>query len=381
MASHPAARVKEMAEQRSPSPSSGVAGWMVWVATTAAVFLLVEGFLFREGWYYKYFEPNSSAGWVELHLYWLRRFQPKGKHEVLVVGDSRIAEGFSARQATEISQKRNLYFWNMGIAGSPPRVWYYVLRDADPSRRRFEAIVLAMDHYAEEETFDSMPARLIDLNFVIARLRLADAWDFASTMKTPEQRREAVVGALLKGTVMKYDARAFLEDIRGRITKAKDWREHGLDYYLGYPGLKRDLRGLTADWQARTLHYPPGLSQADKDSIHASLMPSFPPQSGEMTRYRFEWLGRIVALYRNSPTRIIFIEMPRGPLPHPERKAPTKFLDWARTQPNVSVIDQTTFRDLETTDRFFDGMHMNRIGRTEFTARLAENVQELLPAH
>lgn len=381
MAGLSATRANGMASSKSVAMSSRPVGWLAWIAVTAAAFLIVEGFLFRLGWYYKYVEPDSSTGTVELRMYWLRRFRPAGAREILVVGDSRVAEGFSARQATEIARDQKTYFWNMGMAGAPPRVWYYVLRDADPSRRRFQAIVVALDHYAEQDLYDSMPSRLVDLNFVIARLGLADAWDFASTMKTPEQQRAAMIGALLKGTVIRQDARAFLQDIHGRIAKSKDFREHGLDYLLGYPGVDRNLVGLIADWEARTLRYPPGITEVQRESIQASLMPALPPQTGELGRYRIEWLGRILSLYRGSPTRIIFIEMPRGPLPQPDRPEPTTFVNWVRTQPNVAVVDARTFRDLETPETFLDGMHLNRTGRSQFTERFTETILDLLSRH
>ncbi len=99
-------------------------------------------------------------------------------------------------------------------------------------------------------------------------------------------------------------------------------------------------------------------------------MPDLPPHTGETTRYRMLWLGQILELYRNSPTRIVFFETSRGPLPQPERKSPRTFLGWARMQPNVIVLDQFAFRDLETPETYFDGFHLNRKGRQLFTARL-----------
>ncbi len=107
-------------------------------------------------------------------------------------------------------------------------------------------------------------------------------------------------------------------------------------------------------------------------------MPDLPPHTGETTRYRMLWFGRILELYRNSPTRIVFFETSRGPLPQPERRSPQTFLNWARTQPNVSVLDQFAFRDLETPETYFDGFHLNRKGREIFSARLAHLLAGLL---
>ena len=88
---------------------------------------------------------------------------------------------------------------------------------------------------------------------------------------------------------------------------------------------------------------------------------------GETTRYRKLWLGRILDLYKDSPTRIIFLELPRAPLPKPEGPQPAAFLQSALRRPNVSALPMGTFRDLERPEVFFDGLHLNRIGRGLFT--------------
>ena len=351
---------------------------LFWVAATLMAFLLVEAFLFRANWYYKYLEPDSSAGSVELPLYWLKRFRPNRRHEVLVIGDSRIAEGFSAPQAGDDSGRRNLVFWNMGIPGTGPRVWYYVLRDADPTRRRFQAIVIALDSYPDEDQNDSPAAHVWDINFLVARLRLNDIWDFASSMNNAENRRAAFIGATLKGTVVQRDAQDFLNGIPSRMARSKDARERGLYFLDIYGGQAGNLAGLTANWPSHTLNFPPGLSPDRQRSIHEALMPNLPAQTGETTRYRMLWLGRILALYRNSPTRIVFFESSRGPLPQPERQGPQTFLNFARRQRNVITIDQMAFRDFEKPELYFDGFHYNRDGRALFTTRFTRIMLNIL---
>ena len=343
---------------------------LLWLAVTLIAAFFAEAAIYRQGWYYKYLQPDSAAASVELPLYWLKRFRPRHAPEVLVVGDSRMAEGFSADQANLESGRRNIAFWNIGMPGSSPRIWYYFLRDADPSRQRFKAIVFALDYYNDQDQYDAQAAHLSDISFVIGRLRPTDISDFASSMKISDDRRAAFIGATLKGTVLQPDARNFLQNLSGRIARSKDARERGLGFFNGYRGNEGDLHGLSADWQTRTLHFPPNLRPEIQNSVHEVLMPDLPPNTGETTRYRMLWFGRILELYRGSPTRIVFFETSRGPLPQPERRSPQTFLNWARTQPNVIVLDQFAFRDLETPETYFDGFHLNRKGRELFTARL-----------
>jgi hypothetical protein len=341
------------------------------------LFLLVEGLIFRAGWYNKYLEPNSSAGTVESYLYWLKRF-PQGKlPEVLMVGDSRIAEGFSAPAADRASGDR-IHYWNFGLGGATPRVWYYVLRDADPTRRRFAAIVLALDQYSDQDSVDSIQDRFIDLNFVIGRLRLSDCVDFASSMKSWEYQSRSLSGCLLKGIALRRDTQEFLRHRKDRMKRANDWRANGVGYIGAYGGHAEDLRGLSADFATRTIHFPPGLDAERHDTVQDMVMRPPAPATGETTQYRKLWLGRIIDLYKESPTQIIFLELPRAPVPIPEGSQPAVFLDWALRRPHVSALPMGTFRDLERPELFYDGLHLDRVGRGIFTERIAARIPPLI---
>jgi hypothetical protein len=353
---------------------------LLWTVASLLLFLLVEGLIFRLGWYNKYLEPLSSAGTVESYLSWLKRF-PRGElPEVLVVGDSRIAEGFSAPAAGTADGNR-IRYWNFGIGGATPRVWYYELRDGDPTRRRFAAIVLALDQYSDQDSVDSIQDRFIDLNFVIGRLRVGDCGDFAASMKSPEYRARALSGCLLKGIALRRDAEEFLRRFHDRIRRAKDWRVNGLRYINAYGGHAEDLRGLSADFVNRTIHFPPGLDAERHDTVRDMVMRTPAPETGETTQYRKLWLGRIIDLYKNSPTRIVFLELPRAPLALPESPQPAAFLEWVLRRPHVSALPSTTFRDLERPEFFFDGLHLNRTGRSIFTERIAAQIPPIIGIH
>jgi hypothetical protein len=359
--------------------SIGLRAAVAWTAATALAFLLAEGLIFRSGWYYQWIEPASSAGMVEGYLHWLRE-SPRGPAaEAVVLGDSRIAHALSAPAASAASGGK-LRFWNLGIMGTLPRDWYYILRDADPTRRRFAAVVLALDQYSDEDYADTYADRVIDLNFLIGRLRLGDCWEFAASMQSPKNRAHALAGCLLKGIALRRDVRELVADWPARAARAKTWREHGLDYVNSFPGIDRDLRGLRADWDAHTIAFPQGIDEDTRASIQATVMPHWPPYSGETTRYRKRWLPRIFDLYKDSPTRVILLELPRAPLPKPESSTPRFFLSSALPRAGVVALDSGTFHDLERPEYFFDGLHLNRAGRALFSARLGREVAELVGA-
>ncbi len=378
----PGAPAESVTSALSGNPSSKVPVRLpraiAWLAWSLAAFLCVEAAFFRLPWYYRYVQSNSSTGIVESRLYWLQHVRPAQAREVLVVGDSRIAEGFSAPAAMAVARGTGLYFWNAGMASTTPRVWYYFLRDADPQRNRFPAIVLALDHYSDEDSFDSLPDRVLDLNLVIARLRYSDSLEFASSMKSRAVKQATLAGSLLKGSVIHRDLQAFLADIPKRLADAEAWRNHGLEYVNTYGGRDQNVEGLSVDWVSRAIHFPPGLDNERRDSIRVNVLTDHPSPTGDLTRYRMLWFRRILDLYRGSSTRFILIEMPRAPLPLLPNHYPTTSVDWMARQPNVTVIDASTFRDLESPETFFDGAHLNRKGRALFSPRLANLVADRL---
>jgi hypothetical protein len=235
-----------------------------------------------------------------------------------------------------------------------------------------------MDHYSDQDGTENVADRLADLNYVIGRLRLTDCWDFAQSLASPEKRRTSVTGCLFKAVTLRRDIQDLLSNPKARFAAAKDWRNNGHGYIDGYGGKPEDLAGLTADFEKRTLSFPPGAKDWQRSSALATVLPAEAAQTGELTAYRKLWLGRILDLYRDSPTRIIFLELPRAPLPTPDLKASPKFLLSVMNRPRVTVLPAATFRDLETPETFADGLHLNHVGRPIFSTRVGQKVTDIL---
>jgi len=115
-------------------------------AATAACLLLVDALLFRSGAYYDWIKPTSTAGSVVGATKLIARYFEPARRNVLVLGNSQIAEGFWASEADAATAGTGLHFLNGAIAGTDPRVWYYLLRRVDPHADRFAAIALMVDY-------------------------------------------------------------------------------------------------------------------------------------------------------------------------------------------------------------------------------------------
>lgn len=97
-----------------------VRGFYFRLLCAAALFVAVEGVVFRTGLYSRLLEPDSTAGILQSVLDDEKRRAVAGPHEVLAIGDSRM--GFQARAANEIATGTGYRFATIAMPGSTPRV-------------------------------------------------------------------------------------------------------------------------------------------------------------------------------------------------------------------------------------------------------------------
>ena len=349
----------------------------LWAALALISFFIADNLLFRIGWYTRYLEPESSAGSLESELHWLKYAPPlSSAPEVLVVGDSRVAEGFSARSA-DAAVDRRLHFWNAGLPGTTPRVWNYFLRAADPTHRRFAAVVIALDNYSDADWFAEFEDRASDQNYLVMQLGFGDCFSFAMSMRTVEAKQHALFGCFFRGIILRDDLQTFLAHPEQRISHAADWLENGLGYTNGYAGKTETLTGMKVNWGSREISFPDSVNADTRASVTRFVLREPVSQTGSLARYRRRWLGSILDLYRDSPTRVIFVQLPRGPAVDPDAAAASA-PRLPESAAHVSILPADAFTDLERPQWFADGLHLNHDGRLNFSARLAPQVEALL---
>jgi hypothetical protein len=339
-------------------------------ASAAVLFVAAEFLIFRTSFYRSALEPESYPAQVGLLLAAQRRQPPSPANAVLVLGDSRIGEGFSATIANQTAP--DLAFVNASISGSTPRSWYYVLRELDPDASRYRAIVLPLDNYRDEDGAWSWADYPIDLPIVAPALRLSDAPGFAASFHHTADRFYALRGALLQGFVYKDDLHALLANPRARFEKVAAYREHSAEWRDGYTGRPESLAGLAVDWQQRAIRFPAGLSDAQRQELSTAILRGADPQHGDTFRYRKYWLGRILERYRSKGARIVFARVPRLPVARRDpANLPSAVEQLAAQYPSSIVLDENAFAPLEQPEYFVDSLHLNARGRAIFSRELA----------
>jgi hypothetical protein len=247
---------------------------------------------------------------------------------------------------------------------------------------------MAVESYDDADKWNDEADNDADLSYVIARLRVSDLWEYTRSFHAPEQRWKAARGILLKEWVYKRDFEDLLLHPFGRIRDARLSHRDSLGWLYGYHGPPESIAGYRVDLEAKTLTAPPDADPARVDGLKARLFQPLPPETGTQSRYLKYWLGKIYERYRGSPTRLIFLRLPRGGFVRPDQpryNPHSSVRDLAAqskvtlpAKPQVILIDEHFFDSLEKPELFHDELHLNGPGMDRFSLMITQEVSRIL---
>jgi hypothetical protein len=330
-----------------------------------AAFICVDGAIFHSGLYVSILAPSSYAGRVERIVLAEKKRAPSGMKEVLVLGDSRIAEGFSATLANELGSAAGLKFVSLADPAASANTWYYMIREVDPTRQRYSAIIVPYGLGYEPNSAD--PLRI---SMTAPLLRYGDAFHFASGFQRWSGRFRAFIACILRGSAYQDDVVDLLAHpvARMRSIRQADKMHSGREY----KGRDYDLVGTSYDRATGQVTFAPKLTEAQRLAFRKSLIQPSQSDTEYSLKLQREWIPRIMDRYLHSPTAIVLTPLPRGPF--------LELAGFSRGYESVlpsSVIQRTsfslpgqTFDFLEQPEYYFDAFHLNARGRQRFTETL-----------
>ena len=341
-------------------------------------FLALDSLAFRTG-YTSILEPNSTAGYLEQFL-WNEIHRPlDGPNQVLAVGDSRV--GLKTRVADQLTPETGYTLATIAVPGTTPRCWYYMLREVDPRRDRYAAILVPFDTYNDRE-FEPVADRELDLRYLAPLLRLSDLWSFSMSYTEWPLRALAARTVLLKGMAFQQDFQAYLAHRHARQENVRLVHRLGASWIYTSVWERHNLEGIEVDWAAnRITAFPDWMDAERRRGAEDVLLRPVAPVTPSYAVYRLRWIGAIIDRYRGTRTRIFFYRLPRGPVVRPglPEDADSSVRQLAR-RPGVTLADEHTFDSLERPELFGDAMHLNEAGGIEFSRRLAQLAGKWLSA-
>jgi hypothetical protein len=341
-------------------------------------FICVDGVVFHTSLYTSILAPESYAGRLAALTGAEKDRVSSSLKEVLVLGDSRMAEGFSAAVADKLSSVDGFKFVNLAEPASAVNIWDYMLREVDPTRHRYWAIVVPYGIGFEPNSADRLR-----ISMAAPLLRYGDCFNFASAFQRWSGRFRAFTACILRGSAFQSDLVNFLEHPIGRIRSLQREPKRLQSRDL-YKGRNYDIVGTSYDPKTGQVTFPPRLSEAQREAIRDSLFKPSQSETQDFLRMQRDGIQRILNRYSASPTEIVLTPVPRGPfagLPGASMTFHAVF-PAITTQKSVFSLPDQTFDFLEKPEYYFDGFHLNAKGRQRFTETLvAELVGHLRSAN
>jgi hypothetical protein len=389
METQPDARVRDAESERTAEPerstqsnSPGPAASGRWpvltrVVLAVAIFCLFEAWIFHSSFYADLLKPGSAAGSVRTTLQVEQHRQVRDRNQVLGVGDSRMP--LWPRLTDGLRGETGYTFANIATPGTYPRDWYYMLREVDPDRNRYSAILIPMYEY-EDDDWGDQSGEEVDIHYLAPLLRLSDMFEFSMSFPTWKLRKRAMRAILLRGLTYKQDFRDLLEHQDERMRELKWTRENLAQARYDYRGPERNDVGLKVDWAAQKItNYPPGRTPAERAEFDMILLRPVGPNTGQRAAYRRLWFGRIAHYYSGTRTRLVFFRVPRGPFVRPyPTNATTSVVREMAARGDAILLDQDLLDELEHPEFFMDAVHLNAAGCERFNPILARAAARVL---
>jgi hypothetical protein len=332
-------------------------------------FICVDGVVFHSGLYVSILAPSSYAGRISRITRTEKDRAPSGLKEVLVLGDSRIAEGFSATLANELGSPAGLKFVSLAEPAASANTWYYMVREVDPTTRRYAAIVIPYGIGYEPNSAD--PLRI---SMTAPLLRYGDCFHFASGFQRWSGRFRAFFACILRGSAYQDDVVDLLAHPVARMTSIR--QADKMHSVREYKGRDYDLVGTSYDAATGQVTFAPKLTEAQRLAFRKSLIQPSQSDTEYSLKLQRDWIPRIMNRYSHSPSAIVLTPLPRGPF--------LELAGFSRGYDSVlpsSVVERTgfslpghTFDFLEKPENYFDAFHLNAKGRQKFTETLVSEV-------
>lgn len=336
--------------------------------------ILIECVIFRTSLYREWLKPNSFAGMLMLRCRLATTEKLHASKIVAVVGDSRVREGFSPKDFDLLASSSGLKALNLGVSGSTPRVWHYLLKYLDPHCNAFSSIVIALPSYADEDYGLAMSTNKQDNRLLLPILTLVDIAEFVQSFPNQSDRQDIFLSSILKFYGYRHDIQDFLSHPLKRLDECKFFREKWPESEYAYTGRDSSLAGIGIR-RNEIFGLPERMNSTERDRLHIYIFPP-PRQAARLPdEYFAKWLGLLVSRYKNSNTKIIFIRMPTLPLPVQTNNPSTILtMNLLSKEHHVIVDPADSFRSLEKPQFFYDDVHLNMVARHIFSKELTRKV-------
>ena len=353
---------------------------------SVGLFLLLDAMLFRTGLYARIEAPRTPAGSMMSIIHFTTAVAADPKRDVLVMGNSRIEYGFSVRYVDEAFPNSPYRMVLGAFPASTEEFWYYALCRIDPRRDRYAAIVIPMPGYGVPPRADDYSNHYETAQILAPIVPVARLGEFLEGFDDPGLRWRAAILALFPSHDYASDLQDFLLHPAARLRDVRERNQVGIKYLYDEDGYPTTMEDLKIDPKTNSIvKFPERFNILFQNEMNQQFVVPQPDLARQWTSrnaaYEAKWLGKIVADYKDSKTRLIFIDVPHRPVSLPAQQpipgAPDIY-QMIPSYPNVTILPQDTFEWLQRPHYFLDMNHMNVFGKKAFSVQLGQAVIDVL---
>jgi hypothetical protein len=356
------------------------------VVFSVLCFLALDNLLFRSGLYDLLVSPVTTGGKLVDMVRFNKALQTDPARDVLLMGNSRTEWGFGTGDFAQIYPHAIIRPLMGAVPGSNIEWWFYQLRAQDPHHDRYAAIVIPLDGYRAAPLAVDQQNRYDTAQVLAPIIHLRDWMNFLAHFNDPAIRARARWLAIFSSHDYSLDLQDLLLHPLARFHARQERDRIGPKWLDNWRGAPESIEALRLDpISGKPIAYPPEFNAFRKNETDAEFIRPPPglAQSWTVREADFQatWIRRIVMDYEGSRTRIIFLNIPHQPMPLPALQPIAGAPDLRSAipdAPNVVVLPEDQFTDLETPKYFVDVLHLNAAGRLLFTRRLGQTLQDLL---
>lgn len=347
-----------------PAPRTAT---LLTLSAGVVVFIALNHVIFASLLYPRWLEPQSRAG-TFVHRAWFeqRRAQGVQAREILLLGDSSMAEGFSEREARALTKDAPAIL-SRAAGGSGIAAWAHLAGAAVDAGKRYEGIVIGVKDYLFRA-----PRPMLVKDVLIEFQLIFPFWSWRSWL--PALRSSSVLPqfpdrarvlrhVLAPGLFYTQDLALALADWPARAARAEQWRDHNEGNFLAYGGRGETLGTMAVDggrvrWQpqAGTIQNP-----ALQEKLQKAYDDAASPKPHDVWPYQLPWLRSLARAAKRCGAKLFIVRMPHYPFPElVERNSgiDPRFAELVRDE-GIVLVPDAFVKDLSRPEYFFDFIHLN----------------------
>ncbi len=354
-----------------------------------ALFFLLDGVLFRSGLYARFQKPNTAAGSMMAIIRFTTATPTDPNRTVLVMGNSKIEYGFGVRNVEQDFPGAPIEPVLGAFPASNEEYWFYALNRIDPHRNRYAAIVLPLPGYKITPHDEGFIGSYAEAQMLTPIVPISGLRAFLRDFGDPTLRWRAALLAIAPSHIYAADLQDFLLHPWQRLEALRLRNAVGVKYLYIDVAHTETMDDLSIDPKSgKPEKYPQRFNALFRAQMDRQFVEPPPDQARAMTArnaaFSAKWLGKIAKAYKNSRTKLIFIDIPHEPVDLPARRpiagAPD-IHDMLPKRENIVVLPSDMFSSLQQPHLFIDLDHMNIYGKELFSRELGQAVIDVVTHH